>query len=70
VIGANGTIERPELGSGDPVDGFVRELTVATQAVATGHAAPQLSGELARQALALCLAEIQSVRTGQAIALV
>ena len=64
VIQADGTVERPELGSGDPVDGFVRELTVAVEAVATGRPAPQLSGELARQALRLCLAEIESVRTG------
>ena len=64
VIRADGTVERPELGSGDPVDGFVRELTVAVQAVATGRPAPQLSGDLARQALRLCLAEIESVRTG------
>jgi predicted dehydrogenase len=64
VIRADGRIERPELGSGDPVDGFVRELTVASQVIVTGQTAPELSGELARQALALCLAEVQSVRTG------
>ena len=64
VIRADGTVERPELGSGDPVDGFVRELTVAIEAVATGRPSPQLSGKLARQALRLCLAEVESVRTG------
>jgi predicted dehydrogenase len=69
VIRPDGTVEHPELGSGDPVDGFVRELTAATEALATGRAAPQLSGELARQALGLCLAEIESVRTGKAIEL-
>jgi predicted dehydrogenase len=69
VIRPDGTVEHPELGSGDPVDGFVRELSAAAQAVASGKAAPQLSGELARQALRLCLAEIESVRTGEAVAL-
>jgi hypothetical protein len=69
VILPDGTVERPELGSGDPVDGFVRELTVAVEAVASGKPAPQLSGDLARQALLLCLAEIDSVRTGGLIEL-
>jgi predicted dehydrogenase len=69
VIRPDGTVERPELGAGDPVDGFVRELSVATEALAAGRPAPQLSGALARQALGLCLAEIESVRTGKAVEL-
>jgi predicted dehydrogenase len=70
VIRPDGTIEQPELGAGDPVDGFVRELTTAVEAVAARRPAPQLDGDLARQALLLCLAEIDSVRTGRAIVLV
>ena len=70
VILPDGTVERPELGTGDPVDGFVRELTVATEAVARGRTAPPLAGDLARQALSLCLAEVESVRTGQVVELV
>ena len=69
VIKSDGTVERPELGSGDPVDGFVRELSAATEAVATNRPSPPLSGELARQALRLCLAEIESVQTGRLIEL-
>ncbi len=69
VIRGDGTVEHPELGSGDPVNGFVRELNVAIEAVSTGRPAPRLSGELARQALALCLAEIESVRTGGVVRL-
>jgi predicted dehydrogenase len=69
VILPDGTIERPDLGAGDPVDGFVRELTVAVEAVASGRAAPQLAGDLARQALSLCLAEVDSVRTGGVVEL-
>jgi hypothetical protein len=67
VIRPDGTVERPDLGSGDPVDGFVRELAVATEALAAGRPAPQLSGALARQALGLCWAEIESVRSGKAV---
>src|SRR4051812_48999203 len=41
VILPDGTVEHPDLGTGDPVDGFVRELTVATEAVASGRPAAQ-----------------------------
>src|SRR5262249_44543944 len=70
VILPDGTIERPELGAGDPVDGFVQEMTVAVEAIKSGRTAPELDGDLARQALLLCLAEIESVRTGRAVELV
>ncbi len=67
VIGPNGSVERPSLGSGDPIDAFANELSVAVEAVATGKEAPSLSGELARQALVLCRAEIESVKTGKVV---
>jgi predicted dehydrogenase len=67
VILADGTVQHPDLGTGDPVDGFVQEMTVATQAVDSGREARQLSGGLARLALQLCLAEVESVLTGKVI---
>jgi len=67
VILPDGTVERPELGSGDPVDSFAQELTVASGAVASGCEAERLSASLARQALRLCLAEIESVQTRRVI---
>jgi len=70
VILPDGTVERPELGSGDPVDAFVQELTVAVEAVATGVPAPRLAGDLARQALVLCHAEVESVKSGKVVSLV
>jgi predicted dehydrogenase len=69
VILPDGTVTHPELGSGDPVDSFAQEITVAALAVATGREAEQLSGNLARQALRLCLAEIESVQTQRTIEL-
>ncbi|AGA27958.1 Gfo/Idh/MocA family protein [Singulisphaera acidiphila] len=69
VILPDGTVERPELGSGDPIDAFAAELGVAVAAVKSGTAAPQLSGELARQALRICHAEVESVKTGQSVAI-
>jgi predicted dehydrogenase len=70
VILPDGKVERPELGSGDPVDAFASELKVAVEAVASGVEAPALSGDLARRALALCHAEVESVKSGETVALI
>ncbi len=69
VILPHGTVERPTLGSGDPIDAFAQELTAAALAVASGSLLPGLSGKLAREALLLCLAEIESVKTRKLIVL-
>jgi predicted dehydrogenase len=70
VINPDGTVTRPELGSGDPIDSFALEIETACQAVDSGQEAPRLSGMLARQALALCRAEVESVLTGKAVPIV
>jgi predicted dehydrogenase len=67
VILPDGTVQRPELGPGDPVAAFTEELETAAEAVANGSQASRLSGELARQALALCWAEVESVKTRQPV---
>ncbi|WP_435010557.1 Gfo/Idh/MocA family protein [Tundrisphaera lichenicola] len=70
VILPDGTVERPDLpGSGDPVDAFVAELEAAVGAVASGIPSPMLSGELARQALRTCHAEVRSATGGGVVAL-
>jgi predicted dehydrogenase len=69
VILPDGTVERPSLGGGDPIDSFALELSAAADAVAAGREAPGLSGTLAREALKLCLAEIESVKRRQTIEL-
>jgi predicted dehydrogenase len=70
VVSPDGAVTQPKLGSGDPVDAFTEEISVAAQAVASGREADRLSGKLARQALRLCLAEIESVKAQKAIELV
>lgn len=69
VILPGGSVERPDLGSGDPIEAFTRELTVAVEAVASETEPARLSGTLARQALVTCLAEVQSVKSRQAVAI-
>ena len=70
VILPDGKVERPDLGPGDPVFAFTRELTVAVDAVAHDQQPDRLSGYLARQALAVCLAEVESVKTGSSVLIV
>jgi predicted dehydrogenase len=67
VILPDGTVQRPNLGSGDPVDSFTEELNVAAEAIASAREAPRLSGTLARQALKICWAEIESVKNRRTI---
>jgi predicted dehydrogenase len=70
VILPDGSVERPELGSGDPIDAFAQEISAAAGAVASGIEAPRLSGTLAEDALKICWAEIESVKTGKLIQIV
>jgi predicted dehydrogenase len=69
VILPDGTVEQPSVGTGDPVDAFTDELGAAIAAVTSGVPAPILSAALARDALRLCHAEVESVKTGQKVAI-
>jgi predicted dehydrogenase len=68
VYHADGRIEFPSLpGGGDPIAAFTDELQAAVDGV-TNHKMPaMLDGTLARNALVLCHAECESVRTGRAV---
>lgn len=61
VLNADGKVERPTLGSGDMVEGFVRELTEVVRAVESGESSPLLDGTLARDALVLCQKQCESL---------
>ncbi len=67
VFHADGSSETPALGDGDPLAAFAAELQAAVDAVAGGEPSPLLGGQLARDALALCFREIESVRTGRIV---
>ena len=67
VLLAGGKVERPKLGSGDPVDAFVAELTEVVRAVRANKPSPLLAGELARDALVLCQKQTESVLRGRAV---
>jgi predicted dehydrogenase len=67
VLTSNGQVQTPALGSGDPVTGFACELQAAVDGVGAGQAPDVLNGQLARDALGLCLAECESVRSQRSI---
>jgi predicted dehydrogenase len=60
-------IETPTLEGGDEIDSFAAEIGAAVDSVVTGQPSPLLDGMLARNALALCLKEGESVSSGQPV---
>jgi predicted dehydrogenase len=69
VLTAGGKVKRPKLkGGDDPLAAFTAELQAAVEGVTSGKEPDLLSGQLARDALAMCFKEIDSVRSGKAVA--
>jgi predicted dehydrogenase len=66
LITATG-VESPTLSGGDEIDAFAQEISAAVEAVQTKTASPLLDGQLARDALALCIAEGESVASGKSV---
>ena len=68
VYDSAGKTTRADLkGSGDPLTAFTSEMQTAVDAVRSGTEPDLLSGKLARDALALCHKECQSVRSGKPV---
>ncbi len=54
IMHSDGTVERPELGDGDPISAFVAEIDAAAAVVRGESVLPALSAEVATDALAIC----------------
>jgi predicted dehydrogenase len=67
IYHADGSVETPTLANLDPVDCFAAELSQVVQSIETGEASPVLDGLIARDALELCLQEIEAVKSGKII---
>jgi predicted dehydrogenase len=68
IIPRDGNPRAPKLKAGDgELAAFTAEIQAAADGVQSGKAPALLSGQLARDALALCHQECQSVRTGKAV---
>jgi len=66
LLTADGRVRRPAL---KPVDAFAAEIAEVVRAVKTNRPSELLSGTLARDALAICHRETESVRTGRLVRL-
>ena len=64
LLTKDGKIRKPKLPG---KDGFVGELQEAVNAVRSGQPSVEIGGESARNSLALCLKEIQSVKNGRRV---
>lgn len=62
VLTSDGEVIYPELPGGDDVTGFVGEIEEMVATVVSGKASSILSGELARDAIAICQAQSESVK--------
>jgi|SRR5579883_1541732 len=70
LYSSDGKVSHPAIpGSGDPLAAFTDELQAAVGAVQTGRTPDVLSAKLARDALAMCLKECESVKSGNAVKL-
>jgi predicted dehydrogenase len=68
VFGSDGGADKPDLGNdGDPLTAFTSELQAAVDGVTSGTSPALLSAQLARDALALCYKEIDSVKKGRIV---
>jgi len=67
VLGPRGKVTRPKLGSGDPVEGFVKEIQEVSKAIREDQRSPVLDGQLAADALRLCQKQTLSVQRGKAV---
>jgi predicted dehydrogenase len=63
LLDSNGNVEKPTLAGGDPVDAFVAELREVTTSVRDGKASDILGATLAQDAMRLCEAQAESLRT-------
>ena len=67
VLTDDGQVVRPDLGDGDPVNGFVAEIEEVVRCVESGNPSPILSGDLARDAILLCHKQSESVKQAKPI---
>ena len=69
VFDSEGSVLRPDLGEGDPVDSFVLEIQEAITAIESQNPSSLLGGDLARDAITLCYRQAESARTNSRVEL-
>lgn len=67
VLHASGEVEHVELGGGDPMDAFEKELSEATACFRENRTSDVLSGALAKDAIEICRRQADSVASSAAV---
>lgn len=67
ILDHKGNATPAKLPPGDPIQAFVRELKEVAHSLTSGQPSPLLSGALARDAIAICHKETQSVLSGKTV---
>ncbi|MDG1873820.1 MAG: Gfo/Idh/MocA family oxidoreductase [Mariniblastus sp.] len=62
LLTEDGEVHRPELGDGDPIYGFAREIQEVANCLSENRNSKILNGALARDAIEICQMQAQSVK--------
>lgn len=65
ILTEDGKVHRPELGNGDPVLAFKREIEEVSQAIAENRPSDILNGTLARDGIQICQMQSKAVKSGE-----
>jgi predicted dehydrogenase len=69
LLDSNGNVQKPKLSGGDPIDAFANELREVAHCVQDGRPSEILGAILAQDAMRLCEAQTESLRSGRPVAL-
>jgi predicted dehydrogenase len=69
IVDSKGKVIRPDLGDGDPIRSFEAEIAEVARSIRSGKVSPILSGDLARDAIAICHKQTESVLKGRPVRL-
>jgi predicted dehydrogenase len=67
ILTNDGKTQRPDLGSGDPLDGFAAEIAEVTRCVKAKKPSTILAGDLARDAVVLCNKQTESAKKARLV---
>jgi predicted dehydrogenase len=63
LIDNDDRVIRPTFGSGNPIDGFIAEIREVSRALESGKPSSILGGDLALDAIRICAAEAEAVKS-------
>jgi predicted dehydrogenase len=69
LLDSDGNVQKPPLPGGDPIDAFANELSEVAHCVSIGRPSETLGATLAQDAMRLCEAQTESLRSGKAVAI-